>query len=202
MDEEQLMALLQNMPPEQRQMIMAKLGQQGPPQGGLGFTAPGDNQAFPGQAPGMTPGMASQGPQPGQQPIQTPYVEGEFTDRETQRGVISDEQARAQALMDTDMPQGIRTPSGFVASNPLSHIATGVKQWQGREAAKEALAEKVKMGEDVGRVDKEVQDQGWDRYTKSKEDRKRLEMQKEQAKILSKSPLERMAANQDLSGYA
>lgn len=123
---EDFMSQIAGLPPEQRQQIFAQLQQQQQSEQNPQFGLPGQVR---------------------QQQIDAGNPDA-FLDYEGQGDIIADEQALAEQLRNTAMPKGIQTEhAGFVASNPLSHIATGVKQWQGREAAKEALAKKVSLSD-------------------------------------------------------
>lgn len=136
---EQMMAFFQSLPPEQQQALMAKI------QGGGGGGLPEMPQA-PGMAP--APGMAQQPPQQPVDPRMGLPGQGggspeAFRDYAGEGAIIGDQQAQAEALRGTPIAQGIHTRNaGFVASNPLSHIARAGKEIMGRMDAKKALQAK------------------------------------------------------------
>ncbi len=71
-----------------------------------------------------------------------------FQDYQGQESVISDEQAKAEALRGTATPQGMQTGSaGFVAANPLAHLASGIQKGMGNYQAREALEAKKALSE-------------------------------------------------------
>ena len=71
-----------------------------------------------------------------------------FQDYQGQEGIIADQQAKAEALRGTQGPQGIQTGAGgYVAGNPLGHLAAGVQQFMGNQQAQEAMQAKKDLSE-------------------------------------------------------
>jgi len=87
-----------------------------------------------------------------------------FEDIEGQRSIIDDQQAQAEQLRGTEMPQGMQTQNaGFVASNPLSHIATIGNRIMGNIDAKKAAEAKSKLSDKITNTQQnvaEIQRQG------------------------------------------
>jgi hypothetical protein len=124
---EQMMAFIQTLPPEKQAQLMASLSQQAPQQ--------------PQQPVDPRMGLPGQNnPQQG--------IPGAFQDFQGQAGVIDDQQAQAEALRNTATPEGMRTQNaGFVASNPLAHIASTVGKIKGQYDARAALKEKKALSD-------------------------------------------------------
>lgn len=175
---EEFMAFIAGLPPEQQQQFLAQM------QGG-------------GQQDTGMPPIAGIAPQQSQeQPVDPrmgmPGSQDTFRNWEGEGEVIADQQAQAEALRGTAMPQGMQTQNaGFVASNPMSHVATAVKQWQGRQAAKESLAAKTKLAEDLALSDKTDSESELRRKTGAEE-----MMAQELRRNRRGSPLDQMAGNQ------
>jgi hypothetical protein len=135
---EEFMQFLQTLAPEQRQQLMGQMGQQGG--GGLPEIPP---------APGMAPAPGAAPQQAPQQVDPKMGMPGMFEDFQGQAGIIDDQQAQAEKLRGGSTPQGINTGAGFVASNPMSHIAKGVNDIRGGMAAREALQAKKDLSEKI-----------------------------------------------------
>ena len=59
-------------------------------------------------------------------------------------GVVDDEQAQqmlkmqdAQSKRATPTPQGMEVGGTYIAANPLQHMATAIRQWQGEKGIKD-----------------------------------------------------------------
>lgn len=120
-------------------------GQQMPPQGQLQQPGVGqDPMAMLQQNPEMMARIESMAPQD-----REAFMRQMFQDYQGQQGIISDEQAKAEALRGTATPEGVQTGrGGFVAANPLAHMASGAQQFMGNQQAREALeAKKALSGE-------------------------------------------------------
>ncbi len=164
---EELMAFIQSLPLEQQEQAMAKAQAMA---GGNGMpAAPGVAQ----QAPGMPPMPQQQPPQvdpkmglPGQGNAM-PGGPDTHRDFAGEGGVIGDQQLQAEALRGTATPEGVYTKNaGFVAANPLSHLATAVQRIRGNINAAEALEAKKKLSTDLSTNNKVNAQQEFDRKTK------------------------------------
>jgi hypothetical protein len=56
-------------------------------------------------------------------------------------GLAGNQINRGQEMQDTPMAQGRNVGSTYVASNPLEHLATAVRQYQGGKMAKQATGD-------------------------------------------------------------
>ena len=168
---DQMMAFIQSLPPEEQQAAIQQMGQmaQQQPPGGI---SPGSGMP---PAPGMPPQQGQMPPQQGQMPPQQgqmppqgqdprmglpgqnnfPGTEDTFRDFAGEGSIIGDQQAQAEALRQTPSAEGIYTKNaGFIAANPLQHVASALQQGMGNYQAKEALAAKTKLSQDLGSRDK------------------------------------------------
>ena len=124
---EQMMAFIQTLSPEKQANLMASLSQQAPQQ--------------PQQPVDPRMGLPGQNnPQQG--------IPGAFQDFQGQAGVIDDQQAQAEALRGTENARGVHTANaGFIASNPLSAVATAGNRIKGAYDARAALKEKKALSD-------------------------------------------------------
>jgi hypothetical protein len=143
MDEQQ-MAQFMAMSPEEKQAYFVSQNNQQPPQ-----------QPPPQAAPQVDPRMG----QPGQNQAMTPQQKMDggdprmFDDYAGKGAIIDDQQAKAEALRGTPSAQGMQTQNaGFVAANPLGHLASGLQQGMGNYQAKQALQAKKDLSDTVGTV--------------------------------------------------
>lgn len=189
---EQMLAFIQSLPPEQQQAAMQQMSQMSQQQ------QPGDMPP-PGQMPpqGQDPrmGMPGQGGLTPQQKMDAGNPDA-FRDYAGEGSIIGDQQAQAQALRDTATPQGIQTGSaGFVAANPLSHLASGIQKGMGAYQAGQALDEKKALSELTTKTQQDV-------ASSVLEKQKAQAMAKELRENRRGTPMEEMAANQNRPGYA
>jgi len=120
----------------QQQMMPPQQGQGGP---GMGQ----DPMAMLQQNPEMMAQLEQMAPQD-----REAFMMQLFQDYQGQEGIISDQQAKAEALRGTQGPQGVQTGSaGYVAGNPLGHAAAGIQKFMGNQQAQEAMAAKKELSE-------------------------------------------------------
>ncbi len=179
MDIEQILAQIQALPPEQQAQAMQQFNQaQSQQPQGMGEMPP---------APGMAP---PQGQQPPQQPVdpkmglpgqQMPGSEHTFKDFQGQGDVIADQQAQAKELRGTPTPEGTYTRNaGFVAANPLSHIASAVGKVKGHYDTRKALEAKQTLSDELGATRKKDREDEWKReQAKLKEEALAKELREE-----------------------
>lgn len=65
-----------------------------------------------------------------------------FQDYSGQEGVMDQQLSQADALRNQQGPQGVQAGNQFVASNPLSHIASGIERFQGGQDRQAAIKAK------------------------------------------------------------
>lgn len=77
-------------------------------------------------------------------------------DYQGQGDIANEQMATAQALRGTATPEGRQAGRTYVAANPLEHIASGMKQYQGKQQMDEALARKKELSDMQGKGLQEV----------------------------------------------
>lgn len=194
MANEQLMAYIQSLPPEEQQQEIARLQQmmsqgqeQQPPQMPQQPVDP--KMGLPGQG-GLTPQQKMDSGNP-----------NAFRDFAGEGNIISDQQKQAEALRSTATPQGVYTKNaGFVASNPLSHIASAAQRIKGGMDAKDALQAKKDLSKMVTTTQQEIAA----KTLEAKEDAARKKEMEEEMRENRRggTPMEIMAGNQNKRGYA
>ncbi len=122
---------MQQQPMQQGQMQQAGAGQ--------------DPMAMLQQNPEMMARLEQMAPQD-----REAFMRQMFQDYQGQEGIISDQQAKAEALRGAQGPEGIQTGrGGYVAGNPLGHLAAGAQQFMGNMQAKEAMEAKKALSEEM-----------------------------------------------------
>lgn len=192
MDKQQLMAFIQSLPPEQQQQAMAQaqqmMSQEQPPQ--MPPQQQDPRMGMPGQNQSLTP----------QQKIDSGNPDA-FRDYQGEGAIISDQQAQAEALRGEKTPRGIYTSDGgFIAANPLQHIASAGKQIMGNYQAKEALQAKKDLSTMITTTQQQIAEKA--RISNAEAARKKEMMEQEMRNNRrGGTVMEIMAGNQNKPGY-